>query len=515
MAKPQIQQSLATYFQNTNSGSETKEFTNEIEKLISDYFIKTLPKLTHPVETMSNKTKKPRSYKSGVEVKPKKVSDKSINIIKQYKDLISYSCDSPTGLLFADVKFDDKTYTLFKKDNIAVKSSFHHSSISISFEGKEIDPLHPILLCNLHEDEPAAFWKAVLGTYINRSFISHYRKKKHSDVLRYYPSSNHTSKCLQINIVNKGFTAPPKRNHLKSHFTHAMNIHAHKNIGGKIILIKGALNHYERIGLALVSVLQTIVKPGGETKGNACRINGKPTAHTILRTVEKKAYLASTGCNSTKVTSVSIAENSARMKYIGKSDTDSKSFQCAKFFSRHIFKSSPKQSLPQKIECEWKKHLPLGIQSSVAMKFINSYLKKLKFIANNYFPQFVNNFKLNSYWNENLDLASNVIDHQVSTAHLHMDTKSSFPAILTAMNPVPIHSWEGGELFVSNGACILNYAGGQKLVSDAGDIIIMDADQLAHSVLPMKPVIGTNPTLMTRVSHVLYNNGPKKGVKGE
>jgi hypothetical protein len=56
----------------------------------------------------------------------------------------------------------------------------------------------------------------------------------------------------------------------------------------------------------------------------------------------------------------------------------------------------------------------------------------------------------------------------------------------------------------------LNYAGGQKSVSDFGDVIIMDADQLAHSVLPMKPVNGTNPLKMARVSHVLYNNGPKK-----
>ena len=510
MAKPQIQQSLATYFQSTHSGIPTTESYPILENLIADHFNKTLPNLVRPKETNSNIQTKPRGYKSGIDVKDPHLSDKSTNISKQYKLLIGNMSDSPTGLLFADVQFNDKTSQLFKKNNISVTTSFHHSSIVISFKGNEIDSLHPILLCNLHEDQPAAFWKAVLGTYINRSYISNYRKKKHSLVARYYPSPNHKSMFLRINIVNKGSRAPPKRIPLKTHYTHSMNIHANKNIGGRILLIKRALSHTERIGLALVSVLQTIVKPGGETKGNACRINGKPSAHDILRTIEKKPYLASTGCKTAKVTAIKITENSARMEYVGESKFDSKSFQCAKFFSRHIFKSSPTQTLLERIECDWNKHHPLGIQTSLAMKFIVSYLNKLKTLAVKFFPEFVNTFRMKTYWNENLDLASNVIDHQVSTAHLHMDTKSSFPAILTAMNPTPINPWEGGELFISNGACILNYAGGQKSVSDFGDVIIMDADQLAHSVLPMKPVNGTNPLKMARVSHVLYNNGPKK-----
>ena len=278
MAKPQIQPSLASYFQSSNSGIDTKESYDILEKRIADYFIKTLPNLLRPKETTSNIQTKPRGYKSGIEVKHKQHSEKSNIIRKEYKNLIGTSSDSPTGLLFADVKFKDKTSQLFKKNDISVTTSYQHSSIVISFKGNETDPLHPILLCNLHEDQPAAFWKAVLGTYINRSYISNYRKKKHSLVARYYPSPNHTTMFLRINIVNKGSREPPKRIPLKTHFTHSMNIHANKNIGGRILLIKRALSHTEKIGLALISVLQTIVNPGGETKGNACRINGKPSA---------------------------------------------------------------------------------------------------------------------------------------------------------------------------------------------------------------------------------------------
>jgi hypothetical protein len=508
MVKPQVQQTLTSFFGKQCKSST--ELSHDLENQITDYFIDTVPDLVRPEETVSKIQTKPRGYKSGVVVSHSPTTTRSKMLQKQFKDTIFKSANSATGLLFAEVKFDDKPKILFKNDCALVKTNVHYSTVNVKFLGKDSDKLPPILLNNLHEGEGPAFWKAILGLFIKRSYISNYKKLRYNCVHRYYPKADPNNKVTRIYIVNKGETLPNKRTCLQNRRTSSMNSYANKNIGGRIVLLKDVLEHSERIGLALITVLQTVVNPGGETKGNACRINGKPTPQDILRVIDKKPHLDSTGCSPSKVTSIKVSENSARMQYVPGSKNDViTSFQCAKFFSRHIFRSSKCHSLLRKLEAEWDKHLPMGVPTRIAMPFIEAYLKKLKSIAIEYFPEFVKSFDINKYWNENLDLASNLIDNQISTAHLHMDTKSSFPAILTAMNPIPSRPWEGGELFVSNGACLLNYAGGSKSFSDMGDMILMDADQLSHSVMAMNPGKDVTHRQMVRISHVLYNNGPK------
>ena len=51
------------------------------------------------------------------------------------------------------------------------------------------------------------------------------------------------------------------------------------------------------------------------------------------------------------------------------------------------------------------------------------------------------------------------------------------------------------------------FAGLQESEADA--VIIMDADRLAHSVLPIVPVNNNYDRDIVRISHVLYNNGPR------
>ena len=224
-----------------------------------------------------------------------------------------------------------------------------------------------------------------------------------------------------------------------------------------------------------------------------------------------KQFLDSTGCSATEaqIKEIRIAENSSRISYVSNVSQTTTGFQCARFFSRHIFKSYDNKALSETIFKLWAKHNQTSVDTVTAIYYINRYLTKLRTIAGTYFPYFMENFKLEDYYNSTLDLASNVIDSDISNAHLHMDTRSSFPAILTAMNPIPSYAWTGGELFVSNGACAIDYAGGEKNITNNGDVIIMDADRLAHSVLPIVPVNKNHERNIVRISHVLYNNGPR------
>ena len=421
-----------------------------------------------------------------------------------YRTSIYKACNVKPGLLWADIKFDNKKYILANKKapqgEVSVFTNWTHSKVVLTsqFENNE-----SILLPNIHQHADNEFWNVNLGSFPTRQFFK-VNKLQYNQIERYYPKQcKEYQKKVTINIVNKGQSEAPKRSTFDS---------TEKKFGGRIIILRNELNTEERIGMALISILQTIVKPGGETKGYACRINGKPKEGFIRRTCDVLSFRKSTGVSEeTKIEKVHITENCARMYYIG-SKGNQTSFQCARFFSRHIFKSSKNHLLTETVMKSWDANQQTlkGISRKIAMQYIHAYLNKLQKIANEHFPYFMDNYDPTSFWNQSLDLASNVIDSNISQAHLHMDTKSLFPAILTAMNPNPKHPWKGGELFISNGACLINYSGGRKHFSDCGDVVIMDADQLAHSVLPI--VVDNenqNSKDLVRISHVLYYNGFK------
>ena len=436
-----------------------------------------------------------------------------------YKSSILKTCNVKAGCLWADIKFKNTKRVLAKKQapqgEVSVFTNWAHSRIVLKsgislLEDNTFEDNEFILLPNIHEHADKEFWNISLGSYPTRQFFK-VGKLQYNQIERYYPKQcEEYQKKTSIHIVNKGQTSAPKRSQLQSKFQ-TTNNYTTKNCGGRIVILRNELNTEERIGMALISILQTVVKPGGETKGNACRINGKPKESSIRRTCNVPSFLRSTGVSEgTRVEKVHISENGARMYYIGSKGVQT-SFQCARFFSRHIFKSSKKHLLTDTIMKAWDANQQTlkGVTRQVAHQYIDAYLSKLQKIADEHYPYFMENYDPNSFWNGSLDLASNVVDSSVSKAHLHIDTTSLFPAILTAMNPNPAHPWKGGELFISNGACLINYSGGQKRFSDCGDVIIMDADQLAHSVLPILDDDNKNCKDLVRISHVLYNNGSR------
>lgn len=433
-----------------------------------------------------------------------------------YRTSIYKTCNVKAGSLWADVKFKNTKHVLAKKQapqgEVSVFTNWAHSRIVLKsgqslFEDNPFEDNEFILLPNIHQHANHEFWNINLGSYPTRQFFK-VDKLRYNQIERYYPKEcEEYQKKTSIHIVNEGQTSAPKRSTLQSQ----MNSYTTKNCGGRIVILRDELNTEERIGMALISILQTVVKPGGETKGYACRINGKPKEGFIRRTCDVPSFLRSTGVSEgTKIEKVHITENCARMYYIGPKGVR-KSFQCARFFSRHIFKSSKNHLLTETIAKAWDANQQTlkGVTRQVALRYIHAYLSKLRKIADEHFPYFMENYAPDSFWNESLDLASNVVDSNMSQVHLHMDTKSLFPAILTAMNPNPEHPWKGGELFVSNGALLINYSGGQKKMSDCGDVIIMDADQLAHSVLPILDDENAKSKDLVRISHVLYNNGSR------
>ena len=516
--------------QHSCSSQELECNNRAVIGFIKQYFSNNLQAIVRPNKTStktndmtSPKKRKPENQLTGREKeKPdiqitgrQKLEDNNpqTKIIKYaYQTSIYEACNVKTGSLWANIEFKNKKYVLAKKQapqgEVSVFTNWTHSKIILKsrlplLEDKLFEDNESILLPNVHQHADNKFWNINLGSFPTRQFFK-VDKLQYNQIERYYPKqSKEYQKKTSIHIVNQGQTSAPKR----SRFSRLLS--ARKNRGGRIIILRNELNTEERIGMALISILQTVVKPGGETKGYACRINGKPKEGFIRRTCDVPSFLRSTGVSEeTKIEKVHITENCAKMYYIGSKGIQT-SFQCARFFSRHIFKSSKNHLLTDAIMKSWDANQKTlkGVTREVAVQYIHAYFNKLQKIAEEHFPYFVDNYDPNSFWNESLDLASNVIDSNMSQAHLHMDTKSLFPAILTAMNPNPEHPWKGGELFVSNGACLINYSGGQKHFSDCGDVVIMDADQLAHSVLPIRDDENKNSKDLVRISHVLYNNG--------
>ena len=535
MVTPKIQQNILCYFKNDKqSMSEQSSHDLNIERSIIEYYSTNIHKVLKPSSRRSSYPKKKRNgYKSGIiTVVGKKTKQKDL-LVQEYRRLICATSNSKPGILFADVHFPNKT---IKKANISVLCQAYKESCEqtnskpgilfadVHFPNETTKKANISVLCqaykesceqairfkNIHEDKQIDFWNAILGLYLTRSYITNPRKKKLYMVDRYFPKAgDNSSHPLIFHVLNHGETSPPKRVILKKKASQEMNRYPAKNKGGRIIHLRNVLNKKERLGLAIISILQTLVCPGGETKGNACRINGKPTVPDMMRTMDIAPFMESTGCAPSRILKLRISDNCARMYYVASKDNRTTSFQCSRFFSRHIFRSTNKTNIIQSINNDLKDYPIPGMSSLDAMPYVTAYLLKLKEIANTYFHHFMDDFDVNSYWNSTLDLASNVINVNNSKAHLHMDTKSSFPAILSSMNPNPRMKWKGGELFVSNAGLVINYSGGMDDFDSGGDLIIMDADQLAHSVLPIVPEIQKHGEDIVRISHVLYNNGPR------
>ena len=477
-----------------------------IEVIIDNYFSTTIHDLLYPKPCQGPLQRSLRGDHSST-------SDNKQEIVLQYKQEVIATCHKPLGLLFADVIFQDKKKVLFKSNIgsiVTATTRFSNASVKLKLEGfDESDPMKPLYVENLHENSTPQFWQEMLGSFPTRRSIR-YKKVKYNSARRYFPG-NFDQKMICIHVVNKGELQAPKRAMLDQKFTKPMNLPVAKNIGGRILYLRDVLGHKERIGMALIGILQTTVNPGGETKGNACRINGKPTQDGLARTCRYRAYLKSTGASSSVLRRIKSSKNSARLHYVNMEGRTT-SFQISRFFCRHIFKSTAEKDILHVLKEEWDKHnlqSNLTVSWNEALIFIEAYLTRIRKIADQHFPYFVNNYDGERFWNETLDLASNITDKDISKAHLHLDTKSSFPAILSAMNPIPSKPWCGGELFVSNGGCIFDYAGGQKQMENNGDVIIIDGDQLAHSVLPIVQLDDKEKRDIIRLSQVIYNNGPR------
>ena len=247
-------------------------------------------------------------------------------------------------------------------------------------------------------------------------------------------------------------------------------------------------------------------------KGTTCLSAGIPHGDIISKYLANANNLKNWGASISgpkrvELLQIKLSGKSARLQY-----GDDKEFQIGNGLKRSIIRSREDKSdyLRQidraynNLDPDVKTLRPMDLHmlqclkayfSEVLMAFKNNYhyfLEKGSKVHN--MDQVMESFE------RNLHIATNILDNRESRMHLHLDTPSNFPTILTKTD-IMENEFKGGELFILDNSFLCYYK--------CGDIVLIPGSKVFHSVLPfsidpnLKGISHQNPL---RFSCSIYNN---------
>ena len=253
-------------------------------------------------------------------------------------------------------------------------------------------------------------------------------------------------------------------------------------------------------------------------KGTTCLSAGIPRGDIISKYLSNANNLRNWGVSLSgpkrvELLQIKLSGKSARLQY-----GDDKEFQIGNGLKRSIIRSREDKSdyLRQivraynNLDPDVKASLPMDLHmlqclkayfSEVLMAFKDNYHY---FVDKGFFVEKESNIpemdEVMESFERNLHIASNTLDNRESRMHLHLDTPSNFPTILTKTD-IMENEFKGGELFILDNSFLCNYK--------CGDIVLIPGSKVFHSVLPfsidpnLKGISHQNPL---RFSCSIYNN---------
>ena len=246
-------------------------------------------------------------------------------------------------------------------------------------------------------------------------------------------------------------------------------------------------------------------------QGTTCLASGLPLPESISHHLKFANNAKNWGAFSKPFNELVVSGKSAQMKY----GDDNKQFQVGNPMSRLVIKSSEgKSNFINKIERRYekldrdvKKRCPLD---TVMKECLELYFEEVLISFQDNYHYFVKEDKVDldmehimKCFIQNLDVATNVVDNGASRMHLHLDSDSNFPTILTQA-PIMETEFKGGELFILDNSFVCDYK--------CGDIVMIRGSKVFHTVLPFSiddKSKSNSDKYPLRFSCSIYNNKDK------
>ena len=101
--------------------------------------------------------------------------------------------------------------------------------------------------------------------------------------------------------------------------------------------------------------------------------------------------------------------------------------------------------------------LALGLGLENYLPFLNAYFEEIRDIFRKYAPMMLGEsgrraVAEDAEWQEDVHTGANLIDHGLSQIHLHTDSESMLPALITCCNPAGSQrQWRGGGIRTGRG----------------------------------------------------------------